>query len=581
MKYKFIRLVCFSICCIVLASSSIIAQEERITNYEVVIQVNQDRSISVTEHIAVIAAGRIIRRGISRGLPRKRTFINGKTMNMSYRNKRAFRDGKPESFHTKEQNGEKVMYLGKEDVLLQPGEYQYIIEYDVPNQVEQLKEIDEIYWNAIGSDVVFPIDKASCIVRLPEEGKPLQQSCYTGVWGSTEQACVSKEWGSENEVRFQTTRPLAPYESFTIGVGFEKGIVAEPSIFERFGSTIILALSAIGLLIYFIVTWKRHGVDPPKPTPYPQFASPEGYSPASIGYIAEEKYKSGKITASIIDLAVKGHLRIEETEKTGIFTRSISYQLTKLDRSEEGLFEEEKALLDALFPYKEYIVIDGTYDARVQTASSGHQRSIHGQHKAFVSQGDNKRFLFIPILVSVLAVVAAVIVKNRFGVNLEQVAFYGLSINGIALALFMLLAVTAIIIYAYLIKQPTKEKLQLQAEIEGFKMYLEMAEKDRLNLLNPPDRTPAHFETMLPYAFALGVQHKWSAIFETILAEMAYQPDWANNRGIYTDTDFANSFGRSVSNASTPPSESSGGSGGSGGGGFSGGGGGGGSVGGW
>ena len=115
-------------------------------------------------------------------------------------------------------------------------------------------------------------------------------------------------------------------------------------------------------------------------------------------------------------------------------------------------------------------------------------------------------------------------------------------------------------------------------------MYLEMAEKDRINLLNPPDRTPEHFEAMLPYAFALGIEHKWSALFESILAAAAYNPNWTNDRGVYTNTYFATSFGRSMSNSATPPPPENGGGGfggGSGGGGFSGGGGGGGSVGGW
>ena len=159
----------------------------------------------------------------------------------------------------------------------------------------------------------------------------------------------------------------------------------------------------------------------------------------------------------------------------------------------------------------------------------------------------------------------------------------GASLNLVALGLFAPLALIALFIYGYLIKRPTEEKLKLQSEIEGFKMYLEMAEKDRMNLLNPPDRTPEHFEAMLPYAFALGVEHKWSSLFETILSAAAYQPNWSNNRHIYVSNHFATDFSRSMTQTATPPSDSNSGGfgGGSGGGGFSGGGGGGGGVGGW
>ena len=162
--------------------------------------------------------------------------------------------------------------------------------------------------------------------------------------------------------------------------------------------------------------------------------------------------------------------------------------------------------------------------------------------------------------------------------------FNGASLNAVALGLFVPMALIALFVYGYLIKRPTEEKLKLQSEIEGFKMYLEMAEKDRINLLNPPDRTPEHFEAMLPYAFALGVEHKWSAIFKSILEAAAYQPNWSNNRHIYATHHFSSDFSRSIVQSSTPPPPANSGGGfggGSGGGGFSGGGGGGGGVGGW
>ena len=110
-------------------------------------------------------------------------------------------------------------------------------------------------------------------------------------------------------------------------------------------------------------------------------------------------------------------------------------------------------------------------------------------------------------------------------------------------------------------------------------MYLELAEKDRLRLLNPPDMTPDHFEACLPYAFALGVEHSWSEKFKTILEQANYHPQWNNSPStIYFADHFGQDFSQSVASAATKPSDSGSGSGG---GGFSGGGGGGGGVGGW
>ena len=110
-------------------------------------------------------------------------------------------------------------------------------------------------------------------------------------------------------------------------------------------------------------------------------------------------------------------------------------------------------------------------------------------------------------------------------------------------------------------------------------MYLELAEKERLRLLNPPDMTPDHFETVLPYAFALGVEHAWTEKFKNILEKANYQAQWNNSASpIYFSDHFGRDFSQSVSGAATKPSDSGSGSGG---GGFSGGGGGGGGVGGW
>ena len=215
-------------------------------------------------------------------------------------------------------------------------------------------------------------------MRLPKEGRPLQQACYTGAFGSKESACTNMEWSSPNELYFQTTRPLRPREGFTIGVGMQKGIVAAPSVLERFGSAMLLGLASLGLLIYFITTWNRYGVDPPKPTPYPLFASPQGYSPSSISYIAKEKYDPNKITASIIDLAIKGHLRIDEEERKGFMSNKKNYLLTRLQDTTEDLFPEEKALLDNLFAGEQKVLIDGTYEKRIEGAYNNHKFSILG-----------------------------------------------------------------------------------------------------------------------------------------------------------------------------------------------------------
>jgi len=122
-------------------------------------------------------------------------------------------------------------------------------------------------------------------------------------------------------------------------------------------------------------------------------------------------------------------------------------------------------------------------------------------------------------------------------------------------------------------------------QIEGFKLYLSVAEKERLEALNPPDKTPELFEKYLPFALALGVENQWSEQFADVLSAAAasgdYSPHWYSGNTWHTHgagglcSSLAGSFSGAISSSSTAPGSSSGG------GGFSGGGGGGGGGGGW
>jgi uncharacterized membrane protein YgcG len=144
-------------------------------------------------------------------------------------------------------------------------------------------------------------------------------------------------------------------------------------------------------------------------------------------------------------------------------------------------------------------------------------------------------------------------------------------------------------IFARLLKAPTPEGRDALDELEGFRMYLSAAERDRMNLLNPPERTPELFERFLPYALALDVEQRWGEGFSDVLARAGndqpggYHPIWwiGGNAESLSSGSFASSLGNSlagsISSASTAPGSSSGGSGG----GSSGGGGGGGGGGGW
>ena len=142
--------------------------------------------------------------------------------------------------------------------------------------------------------------------------------------------------------------------------------------------------------------------------------------------------------------------------------------------------------------------------------------------------------------------------------------------------------------FIFLMRAPTPAGRRIMDEIDGFKMYLDTAEQDRLERMQSPQLTPEVFETFLPYAFALGVENSWCERFanefpEDLAEKSGYRPAWytGNRSGMFAlshlGNDFSGTFATAISSASSPPGSSSG----SGGGGSSGGGGGGGGGGGW
>jgi uncharacterized membrane protein len=147
------------------------------------------------------------------------------------------------------------------------------------------------------------------------------------------------------------------------------------------------------------------------------------------------------------------------------------------------------------------------------------------------------------------------------------------------------------VLFFFLLGAPTPLGRKMMDGIAGLKTYINLAEKDRMNLAGAPAMSPQHFETMLPYAVALGLEKPWSNAFQAWLASAAgaataasYSPHWyrggnfSSNSIGKTMAGLPASIGKSMTNAMPAPKSSSSGFSG---GGSSGGGGGGGGGGGW
>jgi uncharacterized membrane protein len=546
------------------------------------IVVDTSSTITVQESITIYANGTIFKRGITRTIPTIRVDSAGNNLRGDFKILSVEKDGSTSKYHTESGNGAITIYVGERDVFLSEGEYNYTITYSMSDQIRFFETYDELYWNVNGFDWALPFGEVSSTITLPSDANIIQNACYTGRYGSSSTNC-SATLLSDHSISFSAAN-LSAGENLTVAVGFGKGSVNQPppppppTFFQKFGAIILSGCISIALLLYYGFTWLRFGVDPPKPTVIPQWEVPHNMTPASVGMLDKLRYHGDLITGSIINLAVKGYLKIEEQTQNYVFGlfKSKTFIIHKLKQDSGLLNAEEAVLFSKLFSSSNQLTLDGKYDPEIQSAVTAFQDSLRKQHHGLIYQGFNYKFWLIPVFTIIAYVVSFIVLASQY--------FEGDN-DGVIFAIFLVLNLTFFLIYQYLIRKPSLEKLKLRSSIEGFKMYMSAAEEKQIAHFNPPDLTPEIFETLLPYAIVLGAEDVWGEKFQnlinTSMMDQSYQPTWYTGRvanfAIFNHSLNA-SLSNSISRSATPPSSSGSGSGG---GGFSGGGGGGGGGGGW
>ena len=607
------------------------SQGERILSFDSRIAIQPDASLLVTETIRVRAEGREIKRGIYRDFPQLYRGRWGLVQKTGFAVTRALRDGRPETFRVeRHENGQRV-YLGKSDVLLKTGEYTYELTYRTDRQLGFFSDHDELYWNVTGNGWSFPIDRATATVTLPVGASVLAQEAYTGPTGSKAREYKSTLTDS-GTVEFETTRALAPGEGLTVVVSWPKGFVSAPTLQDRRENLIRdnlgIALAVAGLVMvlgYYILIWLLVGMDPAPGTIVPLYGPPKGFSPAAVRYLVKMGFDHKAFAANLIDLAVKGAVTIEQ-EGHEYFVRRKTVACS-------GLLPDESQLLGKLvgscsllrLEQRNHVTIAAAVKALKTSLSVALEKIYFVRNFRYWLPG--LLFSLVPLGVSLFGgqtkpeavfmlvwltfwtIGVTVLVSQCYGLwrthHWAQALFMTLFampfLAGECFGLWALTQATSIWVPAlfvigavmngvfyHLLKAPTSAGRKILDEIDGFRMYLAVAEKDRLNLLNPPKKTPELFEMFLPYALALGVEQKWAEQFDEVLAAagqggQAYSPSWYRGAAWSTvgAAGFASSLGSSMSSAIASSSTAPGSSSGGGGGGSSGGGGGGGGGGGW
>ncbi len=620
--------------------------EERIHRFVSDIEVARNGTLTVTETVTVRAEGDQIKRGIYRDIPLLLAGKGGQTYRVDFRLVSVLQNGEPAPHFEKKSGSGTRIYVGEENVYIPQGIHTYTFTYEIDREIRFFDSHDELYWNVTGNEWIFPIDEVKASVHLPEGVRASEWTGYTGAFGAAGQDFKAQASDGARQIDFETTRPLGPREGLTIDVSMPPGSISQPTDAERsryFLSDYRLGLAggigALLLLIYCLAAWLKVGRDPAKGVIIPLFEAPEGLSPALANYIENRGFSDGgwlALSAACISLAVKKRLRLEENGEDTVLR--VTDESRNGSSSGSGLPKGEAALAEWLTDFEQPLRLNKSNGLSIQSLGQKFRNAITSEYGSDFFKGNGRYilpgvlisllttaamifllgrtedqveflmlFLFLSVFATILSVflgfllVSGTNVFARLAVNLLSLGatLYGAalladlisgalaSMPAFPMVVFVLLATN--LVFISIIDAPTKLGREKLDQIEGLKLYLSVAEKDRLNMADAPDMSTVHFEKLLPYAIALGVEKPWASAFEAWLATAAgtaavagYNPDWYSGRKFdshrisesvgSTASAMAGSFQSSLPVSETSSSGSSGGSSGGGGGGGGGGG---------
>jgi len=555
-----------------LAATSLSAQRSySIEGFDAQIRVNRDASIDVTETITARFVGSY--NGLYRTIPIKYRNAQGLnwTLGVSLQSARddAGRNLRTETSREGANIKFKVWIPGAMNATRT-----LVLRYHATNGLRFFDEHDELYWNVTGDQWEVPIRAATAEITLPPGATGLRAIAFNGMYGAT--ARDARVTIDGNVVRIVMPHALDYHEDLTAVVGWDKGLVTAPTAADRAMETASSnwpLLFPIPVFLFAFWRWRRNGRDPRRRPIAVQYEPPANVSPAEAGTLLDNSADMRDITATLVDLAVRGYMRIEEQQNVklfGLFGGGTSYTFHRL-KTAEGLTPHERVVFDGIFglhgdqvqldelkdefykqlsPIRDAIFtqlkVSGFYQARpdkvkqIWTGCGIGAGILIGVGGSFVAAA----FLLTPVPFVIAAVVSGII----------------------------------LLIFAQIMPARTEAGTRTLEHVLGFEEFLRRVESDNLKRIIVGH--PELFDKYLPYAMAFGVERQFARAFEGIYTEA---PRWyvgpsvtSFNVGHFSSSMSHLSTVAATTMASTPRSSSGsgfGGGGSSGGGGGGGGGG--------
>jgi hypothetical protein len=445
-----------------------------------------------------------------------------------------------------------------------------IFRYQVLDALRFEEDHDELYWNVTGDEWDAPIDLATAHIALPAGATGVRAVAYTGAYGANAHDAKITIGGDAIDV--ESTRPLSFREGLTAVVGFDKGLVHPASsftLFLRFLRSNLPLLLPVFVFFGMLWWWWTHGRDPQRNAIAVQYDPPDNLSPGECGTLVDNQAAMSDITATLVDLAVKGYLTIEQQEETHMLglshNKEYTFHLKKPPAEWSTARPHEQEMLTALFDAG---AVTDVRLADLQNHFYTHLPAIRERiFSALMGDGyyfhrpDTMKIGYIGagVVVGILFFFASSVLQRITGIPSPTWTVAGF-LSGFIICAF-----------GWFMSSRTTAGERALEKVLGFEEFLGRVEKDQIARL---ETRPELFEKFLPYAMALHVEKKWVQAFAEIALE---PPEWfqapygSGFQALYLVNDL-NFMSSHVGSVMTSAPRSSSGSSGFGGGGFSGGG---------
>jgi uncharacterized membrane protein YgcG len=543
-----------------------------ITSFNSDITINEDGSLNIVENIATDFTNEA-HRGLERSIPF--SYTSNRSVELEFV---SATDEKGESWDNEvfKENGYFVAQMRDTKNEEMTGNANFILSYQARNIFNFFDTHDELYWNINGTQWPVSTQSANAIVHLPKSFKEseLQFKCITGTYGEDETNCKFRILDDQT-VEFVSTTSFLPYRGHTFVLGLPKGTITPPTTAEQIWMWLknnpTVFLPFISFIIMFSL-WHYKGRDEKtlKTTVIPHYKAPKNLSPTEVGTIIDEKLDPRDITATILDLAIRGYLKIHEVEKKGLFRESTDFEIEMIKPFKGGR-AFEKYIFNGLFANNEkgkripISKLKNEFYRRVPRIRKLIMKDLI-KGKYFPHNPATIRGIYMGVAVGIPTVA-----YNLLGYL--QAMSMGFTGENVAVMTISYLLTTAIVGgFGNYMPRKTKLGAETYYELKGLYEYINTAEKDRMKF---QAKNNILFEKLLPYAMAFGLVEKWTKSFSGLIKT---DPSWYQSSSHLNSFDMIH-FSRSIhrmtknltSNIRSQPGSRGGQGGWSGGSGFSGG----------